>query len=182
MAASSMQLSMIDVPPPLPLPPLSTPSLASLFPEDPSLTESSFALSSVSRLNGPVEHPGHNLMNPSVGHRAPSRHGEERRRGGAGSSFTRRVRTAQSEPDLRGGGDGGGSGLGGSGLGGSGLGLVDGVSPKSSSSSLRSLARKPTSPLFLGLRASIRAIFVRSLFISGVGLGGGGLGLDGVVK
>ena len=68
------------------------------------------------------------------------------------------------------------------GLGGGGLGLVDGVSPKSSSSSLRSLARKPTSPLFLGLRASIRAIFVRSFVISGVGLGGGGLGLDGVVK
>jgi chromosome segregation ATPase len=140
MAASSVQLSMIDVPPPLPLPPLSTPSLASLFPEDPSLTESSFALSSVSRLNGPVEHPGHNLMNPSVGHRAPSRHGEERRRGGAGSSFTRRVRTAQSEPDLRGGG--GGSGLGGSGLGGSGLGgsgLNDLSRPSTSGSTFRTV-------------------------------------------
>jgi hypothetical protein len=121
--AASVESSLIEVPPPLPLPPLSTPSLASLFPEDPSLTESSFALSSVSRTNGPLEHPGHNLLNPSVGHRAPSRHSEERRRGGAGSSFTRRVRTAQSEPDLR---DVTGfsslSGLGGSGLGGSGLG------------------------------------------------------------
>lgn len=112
-----MAASVIEVPPPLPLPPLSTPSLASLFPEDPSLTESSFALSSLSRINGPLEHPGHNLLNPSVGHRAPSRHGEERRRGGAGSSFTRRIRTAHSEPDLR---DNIGfnslSGLGGSGL------------------------------------------------------------------
>lgn len=93
MAGASSVLT--EVPPPLPLPPLATPSLASLFPNDPSLTESSLRLSALGH-----EHPGHSVLQPAVAHRAPSAHGDESRRGGAGGSITRRVRTAQSEPDL----------------------------------------------------------------------------------
>ena len=69
--ASMTMASMVVVPPPLPLPPLATPSLSSLFPEDPSLTATSFRLAEASRNHGPLEHPGHNVLNPSVGHRAP---------------------------------------------------------------------------------------------------------------
>ena len=89
------QLDLSSVPPPLPLPPLSTPSLGSLFPDDPSLTDRSLELSAIGH-----EHPGQSLLGPSVAHKGPSSYSTVLTPGGAGGTLTRRVRSAYSEPGL----------------------------------------------------------------------------------
>jgi hypothetical protein len=83
---------MVEVPPPLPLPPLVTPSLSSLFPGDPSLSGRSMQLSAIGHT-----HPGQSLLDASVPHRTPSQHSITVGTGGAGGTITRRVRTPFSD-------------------------------------------------------------------------------------